>query len=819
MLFKTKFVFLVWFLSAGLTHAQVDEEKFGGNYSLFETLKAFQPLTTSATILRKALNDLNASSLEIASAIRQDGPPPQSMCPAGLTVSSTFPHFKLLNELPSADCQLYTGMGPSLGTLENKSSVFSGFFEALVGPNLKNYGSDFWSTGIDGALLRCKHDPGLPFATISFIPLVEVVLIHVHTIFRAHGLNQNVFDEVFSQNVSSSSNYTDMLDYAFMNESRREIASVLKNLTNANLMSLHRTDEGQAKNLGGQSIPGVVPEQVRLSGILASIFSSDNPPCMFAGGPNVEPQAIHVQLLNLERVLLPVFAHFLAAKPVIRGLKMFPVDPLCNSSSGIFTGLNTLEFPDTENLHVNGARCGSMKLQSFLEAEPRLRNGSLDMRLTQGVTDKIAQVRARLDTKLSTMINQSRFVNKLPGLSTVLQKAIIKSSITVARLNFAACQGLPPSLPMAAWVIFPRARTSSLVCQNFPLLPPGIGYNCPSNGTAGYSNSNTMYGVSAFLVHRDDNLSNSNSSVPSVCLFSSNETMAKALRAAVSSKRLALSNNSNITIASAPNSPTPSVSVLASQAIPLPPGVVAVSPSSSVSPSPSASVTPRELIGGFRTANSTDVGVNPRSSNNTGPACFPARAKVLLRDGRSVRMDRLKIGDEAHIGGGKFSAIILFTHANPYVTSLMVALGGNGWKLVLSINHLLPVNGVLTPAIYVKPGDRVQVGTTEEIVQRVGHATSDGLYNPQTASGTLMVSLGTGKPVLVSTYTTEVAHAAAHALLAPLRAIYFATGWTFNSISEFFPGAYNVSKYEKLSEAVRSSVIYSLMREATITFQ
>ena len=128
------------------------------------------------------------------------------------------------------------------------------------------------------------------------------------------------------------------------------------------------------------------------------------------------------------------------------------------------------------------------------------------------------------------------------------------------------------------------------------------------------------------------NLDNSNS-----CLFSYNETEALDLRNAVSLQRELL------------ETAVPTAAL--NQTVPgIPPGITD-------EPYPSA-----------------------EASTSDQRACFPADVLVLLRGGVQVPMDRLKVGDEVYIGRGKYSPVLMFTHAKRNIQTQMVRLSGNGWK-------------------------------------------------------------------------------------------------------------------------------------------
>jgi len=145
-------------------------------------------------------------------------------------------------------------------------------------------------------------------------------------------------------------------------------------------------------------------------------------------------------------------------------------------------------------------------------------------------------------------------------------------------------------------------------------------------------------------------------------------------------------------------------------------------------------------------------------------------------------MDELRLGDRVrvaldHAGTGvgareRFEPIIFFSHRAPHAPARFVELSTRaGHRLVLTRGHLLFVNGAaLVAAEHVHVGDVLQVaGDKSEaaVVARVRSVSARGLFNPHTPSGRLVAD-----GILVSAYTTALPHQLAHALLAPLRALF-----------------------------------------------
>lgn len=174
-----------------------------------------------------------------------------------------------------------------------------------------------------------------------------------------------------------------------------------------------------------------------------------------------------------------------------------------------------------------------------------------------------------------------------------------------------------------------------------------------------------------------------------------------------------------------------------------------------------------------RTVNA--AGIEKPSGERT---CFPAHATVELRDGSMVRMDKLNIGDMVRTDVHEFSPVIMFTHRDANArTRLVHLLLADGKSIALSNGHYLPVNGKLTAARDVLIGDYLQVDASVVGVVHVSELVASGLYNPQTAAGSIVVN-----GITCSTYTETIRASTAHAMLAPVRALFFMGGVTESTV-------------------------------------
>lgn len=185
------------------------------------------------------------------------------------------------------------------------------------------------------------------------------------------------------------------------------------------------------------------------------------------------------------------------------------------------------------------------------------------------------------------------------------------------------------------------------------------------------------------------------------------------------------------------------------------------------------------------------------SSPADSASCFSGSSFVQSRRG-DVRMRDLRVGDEVAVGGGKFLRVFMFTHRVEDGMFLFVELRMLSSRLSLSAGHFVYADGQLKAAAEVGVGNRLRLAhDTEELVLSLRWVQQEGLYNPQTAHGDIVVD-----GVVASTYAKAVPPSAAHALLAPLRAarcglpviegdtgigarlLRIAARWTFASTSE-----------------------------------
>lgn len=156
-------------------------------------------------------------------------------------------------------------------------------------------------------------------------------------------------------------------------------------------------------------------------------------------------------------------------------------------------------------------------------------------------------------------------------------------------------------------------------------------------------------------------------------------------------------------------------------------------------------------------------------------ACFPGHVTVELANGTRVAMRDLRVGDEVLAGGGAYSKVFLFTHADSEARSQFIRLETRDGKvLLLTASHYVWRNGHFAQARTVMVGDRLLLSpdsrtrsATYGFVTSVSTVQARGLYNPHTVRGDIVV-----EGILTSCYTSTVVPDAAHSLLSALRALH-----------------------------------------------
>ena len=157
----------------------------------------------------------------------------------------------------------------------------------------------------------------------------------------------------------------------------------------------------------------------------------------------------------------------------------------------------------------------------------------------------------------------------------------------------------------------------------------------------------------------------------------------------------------------------------------------------------------------------------PKETSSDG--CFPATAKILVYiEGMpvSLSMKNLKIGEMVFTP--ESSPIFFFSHRDENAQSSFIFLQSNRSSILLSPDHLIFIDGRFIQAKMVKIGS-MAMDAAGNLMQITATSTewAKGLYNPHSMTGELIVD-----NFRVSCYTNAIRHEFAHALLAPLRAMY-----------------------------------------------
>lgn len=161
-------------------------------------------------------------------------------------------------------------------------------------------------------------------------------------------------------------------------------------------------------------------------------------------------------------------------------------------------------------------------------------------------------------------------------------------------------------------------------------------------------------------------------------------------------------------------------------------------------------------------------GAEPEPMENN---CFPGSAVVKLAGGGVKMMKELEVGDEVYVGRQETSAIFMFTHKQVEAQARFVTIETEaGESVTLTPGHYIYASGKLVTAASVVVGNTltIETGANSAVVKTEEKVLSEGLFNPQTLHGDIIVD-----NVLASTYTTAVAPEFAHAVLGvTVRALY-----------------------------------------------
>jgi hypothetical protein len=154
---------------------------------------------------------------------------------------------------------------------------------------------------------------------------------------------------------------------------------------------------------------------------------------------------------------------------------------------------------------------------------------------------------------------------------------------------------------------------------------------------------------------------------------------------------------------------------------------------------------------------------DPTLSPNV-PACFPADAQLELSNGTLIKMAQLQVNDIVRTGANTFSRIYMFSHQDRSIQTFFTELSGNTFKLLLTGDHFLYVNGNAIPASQVVIGDQIEFHQVNASITRIQSRLAMGLYNPHTLDGDLIVDG-------IRTTVYAISPKLAHFLLSPIRVL------------------------------------------------
>lgn len=148
--------------------------------------------------------------------------------------------------------------------------------------------------------------------------------------------------------------------------------------------------------------------------------------------------------------------------------------------------------------------------------------------------------------------------------------------------------------------------------------------------------------------------------------------------------------------------------------------------------------------------------------------CFPAHAKIILDNGNTIPISKLRVGDVVRTSHSTTSEVYLFTHAEPSSENDFILIQTRYGNLSASSGHLVFANNHYMSAGSVQPGDLLETDSgVQSVVDRVSLITAQGLYHPQTLDGRIIVN-----GFVATTYTSHISLTIATPLLSPLRALF-----------------------------------------------
>lgn len=167
---------------------------------------------------------------------------------------------------------------------------------------------------------------------------------------------------------------------------------------------------------------------------------------------------------------------------------------------------------------------------------------------------------------------------------------------------------------------------------------------------------------------------------------------------------------------------------------------------------------------------------------NESGACFPGKSLVIRYPGEKMAISQVSDGDQILVmhryGSIGYDTIYMQGHNDADTTMNAVTLTtSTGQQLTASNGHFIYVTDSNTTKRMcdVTVGDYVLVvhemshgyQMTSECVTKKEHTTAQGMYNPMTLSGTIVVD-----HIIASNYEEHIYPSVAHMMLAPVRGLY-----------------------------------------------
>jgi len=136
--------------------------------------------------------------------------------------------------------------------------------------------------------------------------------------------------------------------------------------------------------------------------------------------------------------------------------------------------------------------------------------------------------------------------------------------------------------------------------------------------------------------------------------------------------------------------------------------------------------------------------LQPASAGDAFAACFGGGPDAVAE---RVSMDALVAGDTVLADGAALTRVVVNQHAGVKAAAPMLTLHFEGGSLSLTADHVLLLDGALSPARLAAAGSVLSSGRK---VSAVTHG-SQGVVNPITAAGTILAAGPSGDPVVAAT--------------------------------------------------------------------